>query len=112
MLVRVPYGLGQKRAFRVCVELDWPKQDGTRQASRNRPDLAGDGTSAKISMIRVAPSSVDDQPKRSEGTVDVEPRDLVDEELDASESLDRCSDELALVIDEDLDPSNYESTRT
>ena len=36
----------------------------------------------------------------------------VDEDFDASELFDRCDDELAAVVDEDLDPSNYESTRT
>ena len=36
----------------------------------------------------------------------------VDEDLDVSELLDRCGDELAVVVDEDLDPSNCESTRT
>ena len=36
----------------------------------------------------------------------------VDEDLDTFESLDRRSDELAVVVDEDLDPSNCESTRT
>ena len=40
------------------------------------------------------------------------PRGRVDEELDASESLDLCGDELVVVVDEDLDPSNCESTRT
>ena len=52
-------------------------------------------------MIRIARSSIDDQPKRSEGNVNVEPRGRIGEELDASESPDRCGDELASVIDED-----------
>ena len=40
------------------------------------------------------------------------PRGCVDDELEASESLDHYSDELAAVVDEDLDPSSCESTRT
>ena len=35
------------------------------------------------------------------GSVDGDPHDYVDEDLDASELLDRCGDELAAVVDED-----------
>ena len=52
-----------------------------------------------------------------EGGDDVEPPRLrlhvrVNEDLDVSRSFDRCGDELAVIVDKDLDPSNCESTCT
>ena len=61
----------------------------------------------------LASATLDVRSGTRKGSADVEPCAChVDEDLDASESLDRYDDELAVVVDEDLDPSNYESTRT
>ena len=51
-------------------------------------------------MFRIARSSVDDQPKQSQGSVDDERPRPCGRIFDASELLDRCDDELAVVVDE------------